>query len=260
MKEKRERIEKELLSLLPEEGDTFCRALHYAVFSGGKRIRPLLCVASAEAVGCVKEEVYRCACAIELIHNYSLVHDDIIDKDETRRGKPSVYKKYGTSLAILVGDGLLTLGFEILSEFSDVASSILPFCGISGMVGGQAEEILSEPKLDRELLERVSLKKTASLFSASCVAGAVIGRAEREEIESLREYGKIFGIIFQIADDIADRSSFITREEVEERVKVLTEEGISHLNRFGRRGAVLCDMIKSAWSLKTGLALSQNSQ
>ena len=241
IEEKKRSVDETILSILPKGESLFHQALNYSLFPGGKRIRPLLCLASCEACGEATDEVYRVASAIEIIHSYSLVHDDIIDTDEIRRQKPSVYKEYGENLAILVGDALLTLSFEILIDSQDVAKEII--LASSKMIEGQVEEMAiseqatkdqlhqislkktaslfsascvaggiigggnrkqADPQT-KELLHQISLKKTASLFSASCVAGGIIGGGNRKQVDALRIAGEKFGLAFQIADDLADK-------------------------------------------------------
>jgi geranylgeranyl pyrophosphate synthase len=242
-KEKIQRIDETIASILPKGESRFHQAINYALFPGGKRIRPLLCLASCEACGDITDEAYKVAAAIELIHSYSLVHDDIIDQDEMRRGKPSVYKEYGENLAILVGDGLFTLANETLIDSPDVAKEVIS--ASSKMIGGQVEEMaLSEPPLEQ--IYQIFFQKTASLFSASCVAGGIIGEGNRKQVEALRKLGEKFGLAFQIADDIADKGkeglnilSVLSLESAKEEIKSLIDSANDHLSIFGERREAL---------------------
>ncbi|MFH0775977.1 MAG: polyprenyl synthetase family protein [bacterium] len=241
--EKKKKIDEAILSILPKGEGSFHQALKYSLFPGGKRLRPLLCLASCASCGEITDEAYKIASAIELIHSYSLVHDDIIDQDEMRREKPSVYKEYGENLAILVGDALLTLAFGTLIDSPDVAKEII--LASSEMIGGQVDEMaISTPT--KELLYQISLKKTASLFSASCVAGGIIGEGNRKQVEALRMAGERFGLAFQIADDLTDKDtgginilSVIGIEEAKEEIKSLIDSANTHLIIFGDKAEVL---------------------
>jgi geranylgeranyl pyrophosphate synthase len=250
--EKIQRIDETIASILPKGEDRFHQAISYALFPGGKRIRPLLCLASCEACGDITDEAYKVAAAIELIHSYSLVHDDIIDQDEMRRGKPSVYKEYGENLAILVGDSLFTLANEILIDSSDVAKEVIS--ASSKMIRGQVEEMaLSEPPLEQ--IYQIFSQKTASLFSASCVAGGIIGEGNRKQVETLRIAGEKFGLAFQIADDIADKGkeglnifSILSPESAKDEIKSLIDSANTSLSIFGDRAETLKLLIEEVRS------------
>lgn len=193
--------------LLPE-------AMRYAVLGAGKRMRPLLCIASAEAVGGTMEQVMPTACAIELIHAFSLVHDDLpaLDNDEFRRGKPTVWKQYGEAIAILTGDALLVHAFGLLvdqaerSSMEQVREVLHLLCeavGLDGMVGGQVEDILSEGEtIELEKLAYIHTRKTGALIRASVLAGAVLAGASIEQRVALDRYGRSIGLAFQIVDDL----------------------------------------------------------
>lgn len=197
---KRHLIDKRISSIITGEPPSLLKeAIEYALFPGGKRLRPILCLLCCEAFSENPMKALDVAVALEFIHTYSLVHDDIMDLDEKRRAKPSIYKKYGIPLAILVGDGLLTLAFEILSPYPIISKEVAKAIGISGMVLGQAQDI--EKKGD---YDEINLNKTGRLFSASCVAGGIIGGASEGEISKLREFGINFGLCFQLKDDLLD--------------------------------------------------------
>ncbi|MFA5321299.1 MAG: polyprenyl synthetase family protein [Smithella sp.] len=210
-------VEEALQRYLPEDGipaDIY-KAVRYSVFNGGKRIRPILCLAAAEAVGGDLAPAIPVACALELIHTYSLIHDDLpsMDNDDFRRGKPTCHKVFGENMAILAGDALLTEAFVLLSRVEKVMFSterrlaviqeIAHAAGISGMVGGQALDVLAEKSgADENTLREIHRRKTGALIVASVKSGAIIFNAGKEKIQALTEYGMNLGQAFQIADDI----------------------------------------------------------
>jgi geranylgeranyl diphosphate synthase, type II len=193
-------------------------AMKYSLMAGGKRIRPILCLAAAEAVGGKPENTIRAACAIEMIHTYSLIHDDLpaIDNDDLRRGVPTCHAAFDEATAILAGDGLLTLAFQILSrndfkthkhslKWLKVLHHIASAAGYEGMIEGQMRDIVSEGiQLDIEDLEKIHALKTGALIEASIYTGAVLGDGSHQQIERLRIYAKNIGLAFQVADDILD--------------------------------------------------------
>jgi geranylgeranyl diphosphate synthase type II len=190
-------------------------AVRYSVFNGGKRIRPILCMAASEAVGGDLAPVMPVACALELIHSYSLIHDDLpsMDNDDFRRGKPTCHKVFGENIAILAGDALLTEAFALLSCSEKVMFSaekrlaviqeIAHAAGIGGMVGGQALDVISEKKgADEKTLQEIHRRKTGALIVAAVRSGALMGNAGKDNIQVLTEYATHVGLAFQIADDI----------------------------------------------------------
>lgn len=219
--EKKRVIDGALEKYLPEvEGPArdLVRAMRYSLFAGGKRLRPILCIASAEAVGGRQEAVLPAACALEFIHTYSLIHDDLpaMDDDELRRGMPTSHKVFGEALALLAGDGLLTEAFRLLCS-GDLLAHIPPesvvrvvelvaeAAGYKGMVGGQVADIQAEGKpADKETIDFIHSHKTAALITASVVAGAIMAGGDSGQIEALRTYGKGIGLAFQISDDLLD--------------------------------------------------------
>lgn len=218
LQEKAASIEDALDRILAE-GDTepfiLNEAMRYSVFAGGKRLRPILTIAAAEAVGGREEDVMTAACAIELIHTYSLIHDDLpaMDDDDYRRGRPTNHKVYGEALAILAGDALLTKAFEILAGCSvpgtagrlmlRVIGEIAEAAGARGMVGGQTLDILSEGKaVDARTLFYIHKNKTGALLRASVRTGAILAGAGEEELTALTSFAEEFGLLFQITDDI----------------------------------------------------------
>ncbi len=193
-------------------------AMHYAVFNGGKRLRPIMVLEGAVIAGGKKEKVIPAACAIEMIHSYSLVHDDLpaMDDDDFRRGKPTCHKAFGEANAILTGDALLTAAFELLAGTIDkdetmadnlirVIALISRAAGSRGMIGGQVLDLESEGKnIDYETLKTLHTLKTGELFRASLKTGAILCDMEESGLEALDNYSRHFGLAFQISDDILD--------------------------------------------------------
>lgn len=214
IEEEKALIDERIISLISSKPPSLLKeAIEYALFPGGKRLRPILCLISCEAVSGGFQKALDIAVALEFIHTYSLVHDDIMDLDEERRGKPSVYKKYGIPLAIIVGDGLLTLAFEILSQDAKISHMVAKAIGIEGMVLGQAMDIEMRNAKGKmqNIIDKININKTGRLFSVSCVAGGIIGGATADEISKLKEFGINFGICFQLKDDLVDNK--ISKED-----------------------------------------------
>jgi geranylgeranyl diphosphate synthase type II len=210
--------------LKPRYPEIVFEAMTYSVMAGGKRLRPVLLLSACEAAGGNTDDALPFACALEMIHTYSLIHDDLpgMDDDDYRRGRLTCHKKYSEGMAILAGDGLLTLAFEIMLntalEKNDVkyvkaAKIIAEFSGSKGMLVGQVADVCSDGKqIDKETLFYIHENKTAGLIKAALTAGAVIGGADEAVIESLRQAGSAMGLAFQIKDDILDVTS--TTEEL----------------------------------------------
>jgi len=211
-------VESALNRLLPLEDEnpaSIHRAMRYSVFAGGKRIRPVLCVESALMFTNHPEGAIQVGCALEFIHTYSLIHDDLpaLDNDDLRRGKPTNHKVFGEAMAILAGDGLQTLAFQtlarapieparrvrVIEEISSAAGTV------NGMVGGQVADVEAEGKsVDAAQLEYIHKSKTAALIRASIVAGAIAGSAPDADVERLRRFGNSIGWAFQVVDDLLD--------------------------------------------------------
>jgi geranylgeranyl diphosphate synthase type II len=190
-------------------------AMRYSVFAGGKRIRPILCLETARIFDENVAPAHYPACAIEFIHTYSLIHDDLpaLDNDDLRRGKPTNHKKFGEAAAILAGDALLTLAFEILASTPvdatrrvAIITEISAAAGtINGMVGGQVADLEAEGKrISSEMLEYIHHSKTAALIRASITSGALCAGAAPEDVARLRNFGESLGLLFQVTDDILD--------------------------------------------------------
>jgi geranylgeranyl diphosphate synthase type II len=195
-------------------------AMRYSLMAGGKRLRPVLAIAACEAVGGPPEAAMGLACAIEMIHTYSLVHDDLpcMDDDDLRRGRPTNHKVFGEAIATLAGDGLLTDAFKVLAGSAAFARPTLPAqalldtvaeladaAGSAGMVGGQVIDLLGEGRpMDLGDLEYLHRKKTGALFVAAVCGGARLGGAAPAQLGSLREYAQALGLAFQVIDDLLD--------------------------------------------------------
>ncbi len=281
--EKRRLVEQAMADLVPRADDLhpdLCRhieSMRYSLFAGGKRVRPILCIASCEAVGGKAIDVLPAAVALECIHTYSLIHDDLpaMDDDELRRGKPTNHMLYGEAGAILAGDGLLTMAFELLSSSLlttitadkrlKIISIIATGAGSRGMVGGQALDIACEGKdIDIATLQQIHSRKTGALITASVQTGAVIGGADPKQLADLTTYGEKIGLAFQIVDDLlnvegtteqlgkaagsdADRSK-ATYPAIFgiEKAKLMAEETIAEalraLDSFAEHGAPLREL------------------
>ena len=191
-------------------------AMRYSCLAPGKRLRPVLCIASAQALGRDSASVLDAACALEMVHCFSLIHDDLpaIDNDDLRRGMPTLHRKFGEGLAILAGDALFSLAFETLSHTEHPAEEVLQAIqvltrasGSQGLVGGEVVDILSEGKtIDIATLEFIHRRKTGALIAASCEIGAILSSGTEAQVECFRHYGDALGLAFQIADDILNET------------------------------------------------------
>ena len=211
-------VEEALEVALPQQDGPETRvveAMRYSLFAGGKRLRPILCLAASEAVGGDLKTAMPAGCALEMIHTYSLIHDDLpaMDDDDLRRGKPTNHKVFGEAIAILAGDGLLTEAFVLLSDYNSllperavqVIGVIAEAASYRGMVGGQVVDILSQNKrADLEIVQQMHSRKTAALIAAATESGALTGKGSEAQVAALARYGRAIGLAFQIADDILD--------------------------------------------------------
>jgi len=217
--EKREMVNIALKDFLPEpEGPAaeLIKAMEYSIFAGGKRLRPILCIAGAESVGGDGQAVLPVACSLELIHTYSLIHDDLpaMDNDDFRRGKPANHRVFGEAIAVLAGDGLLTEAFSLMANSNlshkidlhalmDVIALIGDAAGYKGMVGGQAVDIRMEgEEAGTSVVEFIHTHKTGVLIAASVSSGAILGGGSQDQLEAIAGYGNGIGLAFQISDDI----------------------------------------------------------
>ncbi len=273
-------IEQKMEALLPEpkqtKKDPLMEAMRYSALGSGKRLRPFLTVATASLFGVARESALQTAAAIEFIHTYSLIHDDLpaMDNDDMRRGQPSCHVKFNEATAILAGDALLTRAFEILADPSthtnpavrcELVKCIARASGISGMVGGQMLDMFSDNK-DLSINEIIQLQrlKTGELFAVSCESGAILGGAANHLRSLLRSYAHDIGLAFQITDDLLDaeiagndnserqdksfgKPTFVTalgKKKAQEQAKILTEQAVGHLYTFGKQADLLRDLAK----------------
>ncbi len=253
------------------------KAMNYSLHAGGKRIRPVLMMAVAELMGEQRETVMPFACAIEMIHTYSLIHDDLpcMDNDDLRRGKPTNHKVFGEAMAVLAGDALLNFAFETMLKNSTVSpnmtlaamSELATASGADGMIGGQVIDIESEGKtIDAVTLMTMHLHKTAALIMASAKIGALVGGGDKEDLVSMEEFARYLGIAFQIKDDILDvvgneedlgkkvgmdsqleKSTFVSIYGVEQAEQLLvdyTQKAIETLERYGDNAEFLMELSK----------------
>ena len=279
LKERRLMVDAALDRFLPAEDappPSIHRAMRYSVLAGGKRLRPILVIAGAEVVGAAPSTVMPTACAMEMIHTYSLIHDDLpaMDDDDYRRGRLTNHKVFGDAIAILAGDALLTHAFQLVAQNAavpgvdpkvvcDVVAEIADAAGTRGMVGGQVVDIESEGKsVSAEQLEYIHVHKTAALLRAALVVGARLGGADAAMLAAVTDAGQSLGLAFQIVDDILDVEGSLetlgkTAGSDERKQKVtypalhgieasrrearrLVERTKSRLGVFGARSAPLC--------------------
>lgn len=254
--------------------ETIWRAMRYGLFPGGKRIRPILTLAAGELFGGKQRDLVPFACAVEMIHAYSLIHDDLpaLDDDDLRRGAPTAHKVFGEGLALLAGDGLLTEAFHVMSAPA-VARALSPelvvelihelsqAIGVAGLVGGQAFDLEAENReADLATVEYIHVRKTGALILASVRIGARVGRAKAGELKRISRYGEYLGLAFQIADDIVDFQgeaagghgesghkerkkatypSVIGVAQAKEQLKELLQQSVGELVPFGTRAEPL---------------------
>ena len=255
---------------------TLCESMKYSLMAGGKRLRPVLLMAAADAVGAKGTDYLTTGCAMEMIHTYSLIHDDLpaMDDDDYRRGKLTNHKVYGAGMATLAGDALLTLAFEVMlrqqgvsaEKLVQVVREISTAAGPDGMVGGQALDKESEDKqISMETMKNIHLGKTGALFRAAIRSGAILGGASEDELQALTVYADNFGLAFQITDDILDvigdeqvigkpvgsdeknhKSTYVTLTSLEEAQKLAQEAvdtAIDALKIFGEEADFLRELV-----------------
>ena len=277
-------VEAALEAALPPESawpETIHRAVRYSLFAGGKRIRPVLVLAAGEAAGGARAELVPLACAVELIHTYSLIHDDLpaMDNDDLRRGQPTSHKVFGEAIAILAGDALLTRAFHLLAELPAGASNALVrrrlaasaelglACGTTGLIGGQVMDLESEGKaIDAASLERLHRAKTGALLRASVRGGGILGGASDDDLARLTRYADAIGLAFQVVDDVLDATEDAARlgktagkdqaaqkatyvsvhglERARQLAATLREDALAALQPLGPRGALLAALAR----------------
>ena len=263
------------LKKVPAYDETLEKAMEYSLMAGGKRLRPVLLMAAADAVGKDGTAFLTTGCAIEMIHTYSLIHDDLpaMDNDDYRRGKPTNHRVFGDGIAVLAGDALLTLAFEVMlrqegaapETLVTVVSEMSRAAGPYGMVGGQVLDLEGEGRrLDLAALRKIHMGKTGALFCAAIRSGAILAGAKEEELAALTLYAERFGLAFQITDDILDvtgdeaaigkpvgsdvrneKATYVTLTSLEEAKKLAedaVDEAVEALDIFGERAAFLRDL------------------
>jgi farnesyl diphosphate synthase len=252
-------------------------AMRYSALAPGKRLRPFLVLASAQLFSVSRRSALQAAAAVELVHAYSLVHDDLpaMDNSDLRRGRPTCHKQFDEATAILAGDGLLTYAFEVLAQPDthgdpmvrcELVTALAQAAGAAGMVGGQMIDLLAEndPTLDIGAITRLQRLKTGALIAFSCEAGAILGKAGREQRHALRGYAHDLGLAFQIADDLLDiegsaaetgkpvgsdaaagKATFVTilgLERARDQAAALIRQAVAHLDLFEEKA----DLLKQA--------------
>lgn len=253
------------------------QAMEYSLMAGGKRLRPILLMAAADASGGNGEKYLQVASSLEMIHTYSLIHDDLpaMDNDDYRRGKLTNHKVFGEAMAILAGDGLLTLAFEVALRQKDVPHEILfnvlgeisKAAGVAGMVGGQVIDLRSEGvQIDLATLKLMHTGKTGALFKAAIRSGALLAQAPADKLDALTRYAENFGLAFQITDDILDvegdakilgkatgsdaknnKSTYVSLTSLAEAKKLAQEtvnDAINALKIFGSEADFLRELVK----------------
>ena len=271
-------VNKALKKYLEEKDNpqaTIYKAMNYSLHAGGKRIRPVLTLACTELMGGEAEKAMPFACALEMIHTYSLIHDDLpcMDDDDLRRGKPTNHKAFGEAIAVLAGDGLLNMAYETILKQSQLTpnmtlaamSVIAESAGVEGMVGGQVIDLESEGKtIDSITLMTMHMNKTAALIMASAKVGALLGGGGRDDLLAVEEFARYLGIAFQIKDDILDvsgntdslgkstgsdtenaKSTFVSIYGLEQSEKMLTDytqKAIESLLPYGTKAEFLINL------------------
>ena len=252
-----ELIERTLDEVLPTaetRPPVLSQAMHYAVGTGGKRIRPLVCLASAAAVGGRMEDAKYPAAAIELLHNYTLIHDDLpaMDNDVTRRGKPTVWVKFGEANAILAGDALLSLAFRVAAKAPRKVAKIVEVLGEMGVgvVAGQVEDVEGNRRIVESSNRRMEdggfiyRHKTADLFMAAAMMGGYAGGGTAAQIKALGEYALNLGLAFQYTDDLLDGDGLYTERETMVRAKESTRAAIAALEGLPGDTKFLCSLAR----------------
>jgi len=246
--DKKKIIDKALDRYLPKSSlkpGIIHKAMRYSVFPGGKRIRPVFTIAGFEACGGDDDSALPVACGIELIHSYTLVHDDMpcMDNDDFRRGKETCHKKFGEDMALLAGDGLLTLAFQVIADSGniEVIKEISRAVGTRGTIGGQVADI-SGKSSD---IDYINLKKTAVLFEIAVKSGGIIKGADERKIKALGDFGRDIGIAFQLLDDLKDKegyAKFYGSVCAKEKAGVAVKKAKSHLKIFGNKAENLLNL------------------
>jgi geranylgeranyl diphosphate synthase type II len=261
-------VEQALEAALPKPGacpEPLASAMRHLIFPGGKRLRPAFALAAAEAVGAPPERALPVAVAVELVHTYSLIHDDLpcMDDDDLRRGRPTVHVAWGEAEAVLAGDALQALAFEVLlaapgadpEAVRDVARELARAAGAGGLVGGQVDDLhFDRACADTGAIESVHARKTAALFAFASSSAARLAGADTQRVERLREFGQRVGIAFQLADDALDADSddacsyvrAVGAAGTQARAEALLEAALRALDGFGEPAEPLRALARSA--------------
>lgn len=279
LKQRAKEVDSYLEQYLPKESEypsEIFEAMRYSIFAGGKRLRPVMLLSACEALGGDGNRAIPFACAIEMIHTYSLIHDDLpaMDNDDYRRGRLTSHKKFGEALAILAGDGLLHHAFEVMSnacvidccvETAKAMQAIAHGAGVYGMLSGQVVDVLSEGKqIDEKTMYFIHKNKTAAMLQGALKAGALLAGADKQQVGNMEKAGEKIGVAFQIADDILDitstlqelgkpvhsdekneKNTYVTMygmEESKKMVEKLSQEAIAILETFGERANFLVEL------------------
>jgi len=274
-----------LLAVPPDLEARVLEAMRYSALGPGKRLRPFLVLASARLFGVARSCALRVAAAVEMVHAYSLVHDDLpaMDDSDLRRGRPTCHKEFDEATAVLAGDGLLTMAFEVLAQPEahpdpavrcDLVAALAAAAGARGMVGGQMIDLIAERRrLDIGAITRLQRMKTGALIAFACEAGAILARAPAEPRTALRGYAHDLGLAFQIADDLLDvegssaetgkpvgadaaagKATFVSILGVERaraQAELLVRQAAAHLDLFGRRAELLREAARYVISRRT---------
>ncbi len=263
------------LGKCPQHPEKLFEAMQYSVFSGGKRIRPIVTLAAGELFGAKQKTLLPFACALELIHTYSLIHDDLpaLDNDDLRRGKTTSHKLFGEGIALLAGDALLTEAFDLIARLKavralkpevvlDLIHELARAAGMDGMVGGQSIDLeVEDQRVNLATVEKIHLRKTGALILVAARLGAIIGRATPKELGKVNGYGESLGLAFQIADDILDAEgnsseaskaetraaegrrathpSIVGRAAAKARAEELLERCLKEMKTFGKEAGPL---------------------
>jgi geranylgeranyl diphosphate synthase type II len=270
LRERAELVDAALERALPRAGEApeaLLGAMRHLLFPGGKRLRPSLAFAAAEAVGSPPDRALAMAAAVELIHTYSLIHDDLpcMDDDQERRGRPTVHVAFGEATALLAGDALQALAFELLASRGARSGSLerslgairdlATAAGAAALVGGQVDDLALAPEAaTAERVESIHLRKSGALITAAVIGGARLGGADAASLARLRRCGEALGVAFQIADDLLDRDEdgacslvrVLGAEAARTRAEALLDEALAELEEFGERAEPLRELARFA--------------
>ena len=264
LKEQCARVDAALDIVLPKETDvpgSVHKAMRYSVFAGGKRLRPILALAACQAVGGDTEAAISAGCAMEMIHTYSLIHDDLpsMDNDDYRRGKLSCHKAFDEATAILAGDALLNKAFEVMlsgkhnENYIKAVKFISDCSGINGMIKGQALDLSLNKNVDEESLIELSINKTSKLIVASMVSVGIYFGVSNNELKALNGFSENYGIAFQISDDILDFESkdsknfakILGLSKASEELDIFSKKALDAITTFRERGEFFVELIKA---------------